>query len=59
MTDDDQHPSFPVGARVNSDYGPGTVQLSSARRLYIVLDNYQGAINVVVGTPGFDRLEKL
>jgi hypothetical protein len=56
---DDQHPSFPVGTRVDSDYGVGTVKESSLRRLYIVLDNYQGAINVVVGTPGFDRLVKL
>lgn len=47
---------FEIGQRVVTEYGPGVVRESSARRVYVVLDE-GGWINVQTGTPGYDRIE--
>lgn len=48
---------FQTGDRVSTEYGLGTVQESSYRRVFIELDE-GGPINVVVGTPGYGRITK-
>jgi hypothetical protein len=47
---------FTEGQRVRTDYGLGYVVESSARRVYIKLDE-GSTINVQTGTPGYDRIE--
>ena len=46
------------GARVNTEFGPGTVEQSSARRVFIQLDA-GGSINVATGSFGYERLTLL
>ena len=46
------------GARVNTEFGPGTVEQSSARRVFIQLDA-GGSINVATGTFGYERITLL
>lgn len=44
-----------VGTRVTTEYGPGKVSESSARRVFIELDDGQ-CLNVATGTPGYGRI---
>ncbi|HMM95387.1 hypothetical protein [Phycicoccus sp.] len=46
-----------VGERVSTEFGPGEVTDSSDRRVAIKLDNGD-TINVVTGTPGYDRIKR-
>ena len=47
-----------VGDRVRTECGQGTVTQSSRRRVVIELDAGD-VLNIVVGTPGYDRLVNL
>ena len=49
---------FAVGERVQTEYGAGVVRESSARRVFIVLDDGQ-PLNVATGTYGYERVEKI
>ena len=44
-----------TGQRVTTEWGPGTVTDSSARRVVVQLDD-GGSINVQTGTPGYGRI---
>lgn len=46
---------FDVGERVSTEFGSGVVAESSARRVFIRLDNDE-TINVATGTPGYSRI---
>ena len=49
---------FQIGDKVTTEYGPGVVEESSRRRVFIRLDDGD-TINVAVGTYGYDRIEAM
>ena len=49
---------IPEHSRVATEYGHGRVTHSSSRRIVVALDDGQ-TINVVTGTPGYDRIVAL
>lgn len=50
---------FQVGQLVHTEYGSGVVRESSARRVFIVLDDEVGTLNVATGTPGYQRIQAM
>lgn len=47
---------FYIGQQVTTEFGAGVVRESSPRRVFVELDNGE-SINVVTGTPGYDRIK--
>ena len=47
---------FTVDQPVTTEWGPGKVEDISARRIVIALDVTGERINIVSGTPGYDRI---
>jgi len=45
-----------VGDRVKTEWGPGKVTEHTGRSVTIKLDSGEGPLNIVTGTPGYDRI---
>lgn len=44
-----------IGQKVETEFGPGVVEESSGRRVFVRLAD-GGSINVATGTPGYERI---